>query len=221
MAGQYRGTRSRDEFVTKLGNVAERLGIAPNAVKVRPLEGSKVGLTLTFSIQEQTITRSCSSQPTKDGNFACLVLWFEVLVRNVERRIERLDEAFRAEGMKALPETAGDGEGYGETRASYYRGAMTPKEAATSIERSLERLGLTMNDCKVEWSDDPCRARMLLRLASGRVVEKISERQDTAARNLAALTLWLEARALNFEREIETDFERLFAANLLPARSQA
>jgi hypothetical protein len=215
----YKGTRSRDEFVEKLSHIASRLQIEPRAVKVRPAPGSKIGLILSFTVQGQTISRSCDSQKTKDGNFACLTLWFEDLVRNVERRIERLDEAFRAEGMKELPASAGEEERYGRTRASYYRGDMSPKQAAARIEKALERLELSMGDCKVDWSDDPCRARMLLRLKSGRVVEKISERQETAAQNLAALALWLETRAKNYERGIEKDVDQLFAANLLPERS--
>jgi len=217
----YRGTRSRADFINQLTSVAERLGIEPAAVKVRPLAGSRTGMAIEFSVGGQTIRRSCDSQPTKDQNFACLVLWFQALVRNVERRIEQLDEAFRAEGFKALPANAGEAERYGSTHVSYYRGNMSPEQARARIGSALGRLGLTMNDCRVEWSEDPLHARLLLRLANGRIVQKVSDRQETAVQNLAALALWLETRALNYERGIEQDFDRLFAANLLPAGREA
>lgn len=217
MKNIYNGTRGRDEHLEVLANTAKRLGIAPSDVRIRPLAGSAKGLTLTFSVGDTPLTRNCDSQPTRDQNLACLALWFQDLVRNVERRIERLDEAFRAEGMKALPSGHEDSARYGKTRESLYRGDMAPRESGQIIERSLERLGLRMDDCKVTWGSDPCRAQLRLRLKSGRVMEKVSDRQDTAERNLAALALWLETRAKNFEREIETDHEQLFAANLLPA----
>lgn len=217
MANIYRGTKSREDSLDTLAATAERLGIEPKGVRIRPLEGSTKGLVLSFSVNGTTLTRSCDSQPSRDQNLACLALWFQDLVRNVERRIERLDEAFRSEGMQALPSGTDDTVRYGRTRESLYRGAMKPRESGQIIERSLERLGLGMGDCKVEWSSNPNIAKLRLRLRSGRVVEKISDQQESADRNLAALALWLETRAKNFEREIETDQEQLFAANLLPA----
>ena len=55
-----------------------------------------------------------------------------------------------------------------------------------------------------------------MRLSSGRVVEKFSSQQKDSRTNLCALALWLQTRAKNWERKIEQDMDRLFAANLLP-----
>ena len=62
-------------------------------------------------------------------------------------------------------------------------------------------------------------ARLRMRLPSGAIVEKVSRAQKTCMANLAALALWLQSRARNWERGIESlDLDRVFAGNLLPAK---
>ena len=94
----------------------------------------------------------------------------------------------------------------------------------------MEKLSLTTNaryshglpvgrDVKVTWDVVANWARLRMRLPSGALVEKISRTQKTCDANLAALALWLQSRARNWERGIESlDLDRVFAGNLLPAR---
>jgi hypothetical protein len=214
----YQGEMTRQEGLEQLMRLAERLGIAAGDIKIRPLDGSRAGMTLSFLYRGVTIVRSCSSQENKEKNFVCLVLWLGDLVRNIERRIETIEEAFYAEGghQLALAETNTP---FGDTRTNLYNGEKTQDESRELILRSLERLGLTENDVKVSWDADRNEVRLRLRLRSGTVVEKVSQRQPDVRRNLAVLALWLQTRAKNWERGIERDMDQLFAANLLPPAS--
>lgn len=216
-AGKYRGEMSREEGMERLKSLAGRLNIPPGDLRVRPVKGTEGGMALSFTFQGVEIRRECTSQGDRDRNFVCLVLWLGDLVRNVERRIETLHEAFYSEGARLLP---ADTSTYGETAENLYEGAKTIEESLDLVRRSLARLGLSVDDVKVTWDEERNQARLRLRLRSGAIVDKISVGQKDVRKNLAALALWLQARAKNFERGIERDLDRLFASNLLlPAKS--
>ncbi|RYE90013.1 MAG: hypothetical protein EOO75_10835 [Myxococcales bacterium] len=216
MTGTYRGDMSRADALEKLKGLAGRLGVEPGAVRVRPVAGSDHGMSLQFVYRDVTITRESVGQASRDKNFACLVLWLGDLVRNIERRIETLEEAFYTDGARLLPSGTS---AYGETAENLYTGGKTIEESLDLVRRSLERLGLSERDVKLTWDAERNEARLRLRLRSGAVVDKVSQGQRTVDHNLAALALWLQARAKNVERGIERDLDRLFAANLLPAAS--
>lgn len=205
--------KTREANIEALKQAAKRLRIKPGDVKVRPSEGDGAGMRLTFNFRGAVVTRDCASGATRDENFNHLVSWLGDLVRNMERRIETMEEAFHADGVPRLTETAGDDEAL---RDNWYKGAKTPKDSLVLLARSLERLGLSEKDVKVTWSDEHNEARLKLRLPDGRVMEKVSTRQDDARKNLAALALWLRCRALHVERGIET-MERVASAYLLGA----
>jgi hypothetical protein len=214
MVNKYKGEMSREEGLKRIAKLTKRLGISPESVSVKNTRGTTQGVTLAFEVQGVSIQRTCESQASRDANFACLVLWLTDLVRNVERRIETLADALYWEGGRALPEQTGV---YGKTSENLYHGDMNPPEAKERIERALGRLGLPTSNVYVSWGQEGKLARLRVRLNSGRIVDKISEKQDTAQQNLAALTLWLQSRAKNYERGIELELDRLFASNLLPS----
>ena len=207
----YKGDMSREEALEKLAGLARRSGIKPSDIKLRRGTGNE--MRLAFGFATASIDRTCDSQESLEGNLACLVLWLNDLVIQVERGIETFNEAFYNEGAKLLPA--------GATRhfkTTPYNGTKTIEDSLVVVERSLHRLGLSREDAKVRWADDGGESAVIrIRLASGRLVEKVSTRQDDARRNVAALALWLQVRAKNYERGIEREMERLFAANLLPA----
>jgi len=206
----------RTEGINRLTRLAERLGVKPNAVKVRPLAGSKGGMTLSLVFHGHTITRSCDSQDSAEENYGFLVLWLGDLVKNIERRIETVEEAFYNEGVRQLPDGL---DPYGNVARNLYDGATTIEGARDILERSLGRLGIAMTDVSVKWQDDPNQASLVIRLPSGRLVKKVSTLQETPRQNLVALALWLQNRAKNWERGIERDLDVVFASNLLPART--
>jgi len=82
------------------------------------------------------------------------------------------------------------------------------------ISRSARRLGLDDHAVKVATSSAGATLRPT---TSGGTLEKSSKNQLDARTNLVALALWLRARAKSFERAIERDQTRLFAAYLLTA----
>jgi hypothetical protein len=180
------------------------------------MKGSAGGMTLGFTYGGVWIQRGCESQSSRDRNFACLVYWFEDLVRNIERRIETVREAFHAEGGRDLPARVGD---FGGTSENLYTGEMSRGEAETKIGRALARMGLDPRMASMECVGGEAAgyARVTVQLPSGRTMVKTSTQQIDAVRNLAALALWLQTRAKNFERGIETDMDRLFEGNLLEA----
>lgn len=211
---KYRGEMPRAEARERLKRLEARLGLAPKSVKIGRISDSKHGVVVSFTFQNIHISRSCDSQATQSKNLACLVIWLSDLVRNIERRIETFEEAFYTEGARLLPEQAEDP--YAATKANLYRGTMTKEEALGKIERTLSRLSMTQDDVKVSGDFDTGEAWIRMRLSSGRIVEKKSYHQPDFRTNLCALSLWLQTRAKNYERGIETDLNRLFAANLLP-----
>lgn len=224
---RYRGEMTRREAQAELTRLAGRLHIEQRDVRVSEVgagagahagadAGADAGGAMRLAIVYRGVelSRTCSSQRDRDTNLVCLVLWLRDLVRNVERRIETLEEAFYAEGGNLLPATGASA--YGETAENLYEGDMSVEQSLAQVERSLSRLGLGKQDIRLRWDDEANLCSMRLKLRSGRVVEKVSTRQRDARRNLAALSLWLRARAKNFERGIETDVDKLFAGNLLP-----
>lgn len=200
----------------RLARAARRLGIAPRSVKVRAADGSGSGVTLDLPVLGVAVRRTCDVAEDRTGNVEALAGWLVDLVRNLERRIETLDEAFFADGLELLPDGA---DPFASLAHNAYRGSMSVERARRKVARALERMGLRMEDVDVSWDAAANVARIRMRLPSGRVVKKESHRQDTWERNLAALVLWLEARARSVERGIERDLERLFAANLLPMKA--
>ena len=205
---------SRQDGQERLIALAHRLQLKPGAVVVRPMPGSRAGMSLTLDLVGGRLTKACDSQPTKDKNFICLVLWLGDLVRNIERGIETFEEAFYNEGARGLSLRNGQ---YDGLRLNEYQGEATREDSYIRIERSLERLGLVREDSKVMCDAKANFAELKLRLASGRVVAKSSQRQRDVDRNLHVLALWLQTKAKNFERGLEPDLNTLFAANLLPA----
>ncbi len=216
MTNLYRGEMTRAEGKAKLRRLEKRLGLDAGAVTIGRVGDSRHGIALSFTFQDIPISRSCDSQPTQAKNLACLVIWLSDLVRNIERRIETFGEAFYSEGAKLLPAQA---DLYADTKPNLYDGEMTEEEALEKIERTLHRLSMTRDDINVRWFPDTGAARLRMRLSSGHVVEKNSTQQEDARTNLCALALWLQTRAKNYERGIETDLNRLSAANLLPRSS--
>lgn len=204
----------RAEGIKKLSRLAERLRVKPGAIKVRPMTGSKGGMTLTLEFHGNTITRSCNIEDSAEDNFGYLVLWLGDLVKNIERRIETVEEAFFNDGLRQLPDGM---DPYGDVARNLYAGATTIDGARDMIESSLARLGIEMSNVSVKWQDDPNQASLVIRLPSGRLVKKVSSLQATPRQNLVALSLWLQNRAKNWERGIEKDLDVVFASNLLPA----
>ncbi len=198
----------------RLKSLATRLGIDPSAISVRPVSGSRHGMTLTLRVTGGTVTKSCETQPTKDKNFICLVLWLGDLVRNVERGIETFTEAFYNEGARAMALRDGV---YDGLRVNEYDGDATREDSFDRVESALGRLGLVRDDAILTWDERANVAELKLRLQSGRVVAKSSSRQRDVARNIHVLALWLQTKAKNYERGLEPDLQTLFAANLLPA----
>ena len=204
----YKGQMTREDAEERLAGLAGRIGIKPAAIKARRAKGQ--GMRLGFVIGGVVVERVCTSQPTIDGNLACLVLWLNDLVINVERGIETFSEAFYNEGARLI--TATDV----KIKVKPYSGTKTVQESLATIQKSLLRLGLSRDQVKLKW-DAGREAQIRIKLPSGRVVQKVSVQQADARRNVAALALWLQVRAKNYERGIEIEMDRLFAANLLPA----
>lgn len=194
--------KTRDQNIAKLKKLSSRLGIRPADVKVRPKEGSSAGVSLTLEYRGATIVRHCACEATRDHNFTHVVNWLGDLVRNLERRIETLEEAFHGDGVRRLPKEADVSDEV--LRENEYQGAKTLPEALALIAETVRRLGLTDNDVKVTWSDAPNEAALRLRIGTGKIMEKRSHQQEDVRRNVAALALWLRCRALHVERGIET-----------------
>ena len=194
--------QTKAQNIERLKSLSKRLGIRPADVKVRAKDGSARGITLSFGYRDATITRHCEVEPTRDANFNHLVNWMADLVRNLERRIETLEEAFYADGVRQLPAHADSW--VGTLRENHYTGEKTPREALDMIVGALHRLEFSEDDVKVVWHDDPNEALLRLRIGPGRVMEKRSTLQEDPRRNLVALALWLQGRARHVERGIET-----------------
>ncbi len=206
--------RLRADGVARLGRLADRMVVPRNAIHVRPIGGGSPGMSIEIDVAGGTLRKTCSSQAIPEENFMFLVLWLNDLVRNVERGIETFLEAFYNEGAREL--VLRDGM-YDGLRANEYQGEVTREGSFKKIDRVLGRLGLTRDQVHLSWDGERNFAQLTLHLNSGRVVVKSSSRQRSLDHNIHVLALWLQAKAKNYERGLESDVETLFAANLLPA----
>jgi hypothetical protein len=198
----------------KLTSLAKRLGVA--GVKLG--EGDRENSArLGFTLGNARIERVCDTQPSREANLACLLLWLEDRARNMERGIETFTEAFADSLALAVvggvvPELHGE-------RVHWYRGRRTLAQCIAMFRSSLKRLGIPEGDVKLTWSPEEHWARLRMRLPSGAIVEKVSSKQPSHLANVAVLGLWLRTRTKNWERGIESmDLDRVFAGNLLPAK---
>lgn len=212
----YRGTMTRAEALEKVERLKERLGLLDVTFENgRGLDAGSV--TLRFRHAGTRLERTCATQPTAEANTVCLALWLEDRARNLERGIETFAEAFAdsmvlATNDNAMPSYAG-------TRVNFYEGSKSVEECIEVFRSSFGRLAIPETDVKVTWDNEGNWARLRMRLPSGAIVEKVSRVQKTAVANLAVLALWLQSRARNWERGIESlDLDRVFAGNLLPAK---
>ncbi|MBI5513826.1 MAG: hypothetical protein HY909_08665 [Deltaproteobacteria bacterium] len=217
----YRGSMGPQEARDKLTRLSQRLGLTELKIKESRAEGGPV--QLSFKYQGARLERACSTQPTTGANLVCLALWLEDRARNLERGIETFTEAFadalvlvHGEGGAAggaAPEFAGE-------RVNYYEGSRSVEDCIALFRAVFPRLKIPEADVKVTWDTEANWARLRMRLPSGAIVEKVSRVQKNFTANLAVLALWLQARARNWERGIESlDLDRVFAGNLLPARA--
>jgi hypothetical protein len=95
-------------------------------------------------------------------------------------------------------------------RKNLYRGSMTSTDAEQKLTRIAQRLGLT--GVKVSTGGAKSAARVGFTFGTTRV-ERTCATQPTYGANLVCLVLWLEDRARNMERGIET-FVEAFADSL-------
>ncbi len=212
----YKGTMTAAEALEKLQRLRERLALTDLAIEQgKGLDAGSV--TLSFRYNGARLARTCATQPTEDANTVCLALWLEDRARNLERGIETFTEAFADSLQLALNDNAAPA--YAGARSSAYEGSKSVDACIDVFRSSFQRLVIAESDVKVTWDTEGNWARMRMRLPSGAIVEKVSRAQKTYTANLAVLALWIQSRARNWERGIESmDLDRVFAGNLLPAR---
>lgn len=215
-ANIYKGTMTGAEAREKIQRTAERLGLT--GVGFTPGQGLDAGsMSVTFAYGKARIERTCATQPTLDANTACLALWLEDRARNLERGIETFAEAFADSMVQATNDN--DAPAWQHTRVNYYEGSKSVEDCIEVFRSAFARLGVPETDVKVTWDTEANWARLRMRLPSGAIVEKVSRAQKQCLANLAALALWIQSRARNWERGIESlDLDRVFAGNLLPAK---
>lgn len=200
----------RAEILARLTQAGRRMGVR---LKVRPAAGAPGGMELSFLWGSVPIHRTCTGQGSQDANLQALLFWLVDLARNLERGIERIDEALRGDGV-ALVRADEAPPARGPARRSHYEGEMTSAEAWSCIVRAAERLGL--DEAGLSLTRDGEVAVLRLRLGDGRWVEKRSALQASLRQNSAALALWLRCRARHHELGIDRDLHRAMAAYLLP-----
>ena len=212
---QYRGQMSADDIEAKIARLRERLGLE----EVTFTEGTGLdagSVSLRFMVLGRRVERTCATQPTPAANSACLALWLEDRARNLERGIETFEEAFA--DCLVLAANDDNDAAKGAWRVNHYEGQRSVEECIEVFRSSLARLSVAERDVKVTWDTSANWARLRMRLPSGAIVDKTSRTQKSCEANLAALALWLQSRARNWERGIESlDLDRVFAGNLLPA----
>lgn len=211
----YRGAMTIDEAREKLNRLASRLDLAELTLESgRGLDAGSV--TVSFSYRGARVSRVCATQANEATNTACLALWLEDRARNLERGIETFSEAFADSMTLARADDAGP---WPKTQNNLYEGSKGVPESIEVFRSAFARMGIAERDVKVTWDVAANWARLRMRLPSGAIVEKISRAQRSGEANLAALALWLQSRARNWERGIESlDLDRVFAGNLLPAK---
>ena len=211
---RYAGAVDRGALVEKAGRVADRLGVARSALKVRRVAGGAHGMALSLPIGGAHVTRSCAGQVDVEANFGALVQWLEDLARNHERGIEHLGDALHGDGVSLarVDQTVAAARPRG---VSLYQGEMSPADAWALVCRSAGRLELPKSAIWLGRDGDAAVIR--LELGAGRIVEKRSALQRGARENAAALALWMQCRARHFERGIDCDLARVMSAYLLTA----
>lgn len=211
------GTEARE----KLERTASRIGLTKLVIS-RGEKSERESAKVTFSFKGARVERVCGTQATYDANLACLALWLEDRARNIEREIESFAEAFADSMALAVVGTTMEAPKSDNARKGLYTGKRTVEESIAVFRSSLQRLGVAESDVKLSWDSDDNYARLRMRLPSGGIVEKTSRRQPQHEANVAALALWLQSRTKNWERGIENmDLDRVFAGNLLPAKSSS
>lgn len=215
-ANIYKGSMTGEEARDKIRRTTERLGLSD--VTFEGAKGLDAGaMSVSFRYGAVRIERTCATQPTEDANTACLALWLEDRARNLERGIETFAEAFADSFVQATNDNAAPA--WQVARVNYYEGSKSVEECIEVFRSAFARLHIPETDVKVTWDTEANWARLRMRLPSGAIVEKVSRAQKQCLANLAALALWLQSRARNWERGIESlDLDRVFAGNLLPAK---
>lgn len=94
-------------------------------------------------------------------------------------------------------------------RKNLYKGTMTGDEARDKLVRTAKRVGLS----KLEVSRCDGEGAKVVFMFKGARVERSCDTQPTHDANVACLALWLEDRARNIERAIET-FAEAFADSM-------
>jgi hypothetical protein len=94
-------------------------------------------------------------------------------------------------------------------RKNLYKGSMTGAEAREKLSRTARRIGLG----KLEVSRGEGEGAKVAFTFKGARVERACDTQKTFDANIACLALWLEDRARNIERAIET-FAEAFADSM-------
>lgn len=211
----YRGTMTADDAREKLDRLAARLSLVDLALESgRGLDAGSV--TVSFTYRGAKVSRVCATQPSEAANTVCLALWLEDRARNLERGIETFSEAFADSMTLARLDDASNAP---KLQTSLYEGSKGVPESIEVFRSAFARMGIAERDVKVTWDVSANWARLRMRLPSGAIVEKVSRAQRSGESNLAALALWLQSRARNWERGIESlDLDRVFAGNLLPAQ---
>ena len=212
----YKGAMTSTETDEKLARLQTRLALTELVMeRGRGLDTGSV--TLSFGYHGARVLRTCGTQPTSAANAACLALWLEDRARNLERGIETFSEAF-ADSLEGVKNDNGAEEVRSKRKAAY-EGTRSVEDSIEVFRSSFERLGIAERDVKVTWDTEVAWARVRMRLPSGAIVEKVSRGQKNSEANLAVLALWIQSRARNWERGIESlDLDLVFAGNLLPAR---
>lgn len=95
-------------------------------------------------------------------------------------------------------------------RKNLYRGSMDRDQAMEKLRRAAQRIGAT--ELKVTAGGPQGSARVAFAIRGGRI-ERTCATQPTYDANLACLALWLEDRARNIERGIES-FSEAFADSM-------
>lgn len=94
-------------------------------------------------------------------------------------------------------------------RKNLYKGAMSGDDAQQKLARTAKRIGLSkLEVLKV----DHHSAKVVFSFKGARV-ERVCSTQESYAANVACLAIWLEDRARNIERAIET-FAEAFADSM-------
>ncbi len=212
--GSHVEAARRQAAEERLAGCARRLGIAARDVRVRVVDdpGGR-SVVVSLRVHGVEIVRSSRKGASLEENLEVLAGHLTDLVRNLERRIETLEQALHGDGLQVLP---GGASPHAGLRPNLYRGDMSLEQVQEKARRALRRVGRSWEDLRMTWDEAEGWARLRLRLPDGRHAEKTSTQQADWQRNLAALVLWLETRARAVERGVLADLPSALSAYLLP-----